>query len=392
MARDRISTKRVRSKKELKEFKNAFYYNILGQIKQGLNPQQISKKLQRSIQNINYYISNLKRWGYVRKVGYGTWELTKLGDYTTTKKFTWGTHKPKKIELWRLGYRFYIRYDTEIPELKEQILAQGGRVYQGRVMGCWVMKGNETLDIYGTVAKADNLWDAGMKAMNEVVSCKGYIEEKYKMLLEPMNPLRPDIIVNTPETKKVANTIHEELGKIRTEFFDVDESKTGQPELEARTLPAAANLLDNLAVTNKADRIQEKVDQMEQLIKGSLSIQMAISNSFNLQSATLKELSKAVERISGVLEKLPFGTHEVEEITPAEPTQKEGIYKYVNHDKYNRDDNDMTYIEIMDDTGEFVGLRQGIPHTYDLKKGARIYMEWLSAKTLIGHNKARLIR
>jgi hypothetical protein len=231
-----------------------------------------------------------------------------------------------------------------------------------------------------------------MKAMNEVVSCKGYLEDKYKLLLEPMNPLRPDIIINTPETKRIANKIHEELGKIRTEFFDIDESKTGRPELEARDLNSASNLLDNLAVTNKADRIQEKVNQRGELIKGSLSIQMAISNSFNLQSATLKELSKAVQRISGVLEKLSIKPDTDEEITPAEPTQKEGIYKYVNHDKYNRDDNDMTYIEIMDDTGEFVGLRQGIPHTYDLKKGARIYMEWLSAKTLIGHNKARLIR
>ena len=49
-------------KKELKT--TDFYFIILSKIKEGLSPIKISKELDLSIQNLNYYISKLKKEGY----------------------------------------------------------------------------------------------------------------------------------------------------------------------------------------------------------------------------------------------------------------------------------------------------------------------------------------
>lgn len=364
--------KRRRSKREVKEFKNDFYFTILRRIKQGFSPENITKRERVSKQNLQYYLSNLKKWGYLRKVGYGTWELTRLGDFITSKKFSWGTHeKEKKIELWRLGYRFYLRHDNYIPELKEQTLAQGGKVYQGRIMGCWLMKGKETLDIYGTVAKSDNLWDAAIQALMEIIACRGYVEQEYNLTLEPMKPLKPDIIINTPETKAIANKIHEQLGNIRTEFFDIDESKTGRPELEARDLRTAKTALDNLGIENRADLIEERLDRLGTAIDKyaeQISLHMDVMNNINLGVAELRKIPAALEGLRGV--------------TPAPDL---GLFKG------EPKDDELIRVLITGNTGEFVGLLSGEPKTYDLKKGSVGYLEYLTAKLLFRKGLAKRI-
>lgn len=296
------------SKKQVKEFTNDFYFTILHHIKQGLNPTSISKAEKRSKQNIAFYIANLKKWGYIKKVGYGTWEVTKLGRFTTSKSFLWGTHKaPKKIELWRMGYRFYIKHDNKIAGLKCQILKNGGKVYQGRVLGCWITKGSETLDIYGTVAKSDNLWDAAMQSMNEIVACKGYIEEYNNVILEPMRAIRPDIIINTPETRRIADKVHEEMGRMRTEFFEIDESKTGKPEFEARTLNAAKNVIDNIGLANRADDIEKKLFQMTEVIEvyaQQINLHMDVMRDIQTGIKELSKVPQVLEKMSELVEKL----------------------------------------------------------------------------------------
>lgn len=392
MAKDVTRNKRRTTKKELKLFKNHFYLTVLHDIKIGLNPREIARKNKRSIQSIQPYTTKLRRDGYIRKVGYGTWELSAKGRFITTKKFSWGTHKDEnKIELWRMGYRFYIRHDNPIPEIKEQTLYRGGKVSQGRILGCWVQKGKETLDIYGTISRSNNLWDAAIKTMMEIVTCKGYIEEQHHLLLDPMEPLRPDILINTPETKRIANKIHDELGRLRTEFFDAgDSSKTGRPEFEARTLKAAQNALDNLGISNKAEDIAEKVSTIEETMKGFVPQQLAISNALNLQSVTMKELSAAVKGILGLLERLR-GRDDKEPMpdTPrAGETTLSGILEKIKGEAEKP-----VEIDIIKDPGEFYGLYKGEVRLYsNLKRGARIFLEPQTADTLIKNGLAKLVR
>ncbi len=63
-----------------------FYFTIVERIKNGQYPSQIAKELNISKQNINYYVSSLKRMECIKKVGYGTWEFIKEYNDKEVKK------------------------------------------------------------------------------------------------------------------------------------------------------------------------------------------------------------------------------------------------------------------------------------------------------------------
>lgn len=244
-------------RKEVRLYKPKSYLMVLEGIKKGLRPSQISKQYNIPKTTLQSRISVLKKMGILKKIGYSNWEVTKSLKLKKKYDFLWGSQGTgQKIEIWRLGYRYSIEHDNDIPVLKTQILRSGGKIQKGHLFNCWIMKGKETLDIYGTVSKSDKLWNAVMLSMTEIVICKTFIEDKYKLKLRPLEPLKPDIIINTPKTKKVAEKVYNELGRLRTEYFDVgDSSKTKEPEFEAKDLQKAQNVIDNLGIENKADEI-----------------------------------------------------------------------------------------------------------------------------------------
>jgi DNA-binding transcriptional ArsR family regulator len=61
-----------------KEVKNKFLLDVINLIKLGYNPSKISSKLNISKQQLNYYISSLKKDGLIYKRGYGTWEVKEV--------------------------------------------------------------------------------------------------------------------------------------------------------------------------------------------------------------------------------------------------------------------------------------------------------------------------
>jgi hypothetical protein len=62
------------------------YLFIQERLKQGKNPSQIAKELGVRKSNINYYISSLKRSGFIQKLGYGVWEVLKDFDEKQVQK------------------------------------------------------------------------------------------------------------------------------------------------------------------------------------------------------------------------------------------------------------------------------------------------------------------
>lgn len=68
-----------------KKGKQNFYLRVLDHLKAGLNPQQVCIKESISKQSLNYYISSLKLNGYIKKIGYGTWEVLEEYDQTSKK-------------------------------------------------------------------------------------------------------------------------------------------------------------------------------------------------------------------------------------------------------------------------------------------------------------------
>lgn len=54
-----------------------FYFTLFQGLKEGLNPAQIGRQHGISKQALQWYLSTLKRGGYIKKRGYGTWEILK---------------------------------------------------------------------------------------------------------------------------------------------------------------------------------------------------------------------------------------------------------------------------------------------------------------------------
>ena len=68
-----------RSKNPLKISKSHFYFSVLSAIKQHNDIRRLVNT-KFSKQRLNYYIQNLKKQGYIKKLGYGTWQITELGN------------------------------------------------------------------------------------------------------------------------------------------------------------------------------------------------------------------------------------------------------------------------------------------------------------------------
>jgi predicted transcriptional regulator len=66
------------TKPELNFRNTKVYLYVLSHINQK-NPEKIADQLKVSMQNLNKYISRLKKLNYIKKLGYATWELTKEG-------------------------------------------------------------------------------------------------------------------------------------------------------------------------------------------------------------------------------------------------------------------------------------------------------------------------
>jgi len=90
-----------------KEVKKLFLLDILTALKEGKRPPHISKELNITKQLLSYYMGKLKALGYIKKVGYGVWEVTERSTKLTkdTREvrghaFMWKVKLPK-IQNWK---------------------------------------------------------------------------------------------------------------------------------------------------------------------------------------------------------------------------------------------------------------------------------------------------
>ena len=98
------------SKKTTKKYN--FYLTITNELKDKTNLTNIQKKLNISKQNLNYYLRQLKKKGFVYSKGYGWYELTEKGKNPTKydiflnkdsirgHAYVWNVELPKKIKDW----------------------------------------------------------------------------------------------------------------------------------------------------------------------------------------------------------------------------------------------------------------------------------------------------
>jgi len=91
---DASTREEVKTDPQLDPQSKNFYLSIFQQLSQGINPSQIAHNLNIPKQNLQYYLSRLKDSGVIRKVGYGTWEIS--AEYLPEKK---RSKKPLRVAM-----------------------------------------------------------------------------------------------------------------------------------------------------------------------------------------------------------------------------------------------------------------------------------------------------
>jgi hypothetical protein len=124
--------------KEVKKQRSKnFYFIVFQAIKKGWMPTKICKELGITKQALNYYLSSLKRQGFIQKIGYGTWEIQRDFEEKEVKKTTVvGKNNLGGDEV--RGHAF--QFKLKLPKIKnwhnrEQIFIKKGLKYQDLHIG-----------------------------------------------------------------------------------------------------------------------------------------------------------------------------------------------------------------------------------------------------------------
>lgn len=101
-----------------------FYFTIVSRIKSDSKLPGYKELGLKSKQALNYYIQDLKRSGFINKLGYGTWEVLKdfsILEFEEVKKNQPGTHKNNPHKLDKRGHAFIIKFKIpKIPNWKRR--------------------------------------------------------------------------------------------------------------------------------------------------------------------------------------------------------------------------------------------------------------------------------
>lgn len=110
-----LDTTKKEVKNTSKEVKKNFLLDIVNYVqKTGKNPSSYAKENNISKQKINYYVRKLKDLGYLKKVGYGTWEVNQ--DLKRSKNIP----KDTRLQLDVRGHAFVWKID--IPEKTRRLV------------------------------------------------------------------------------------------------------------------------------------------------------------------------------------------------------------------------------------------------------------------------------
>lgn len=112
-----------------------FYLYVFLQIQQGIRPSKICEQLDISKQRLNYYLSTLKKAGFIKKIGYGVWGISKKYDQKEVKKQLMGSSIQQEKNFYLLksdmirGHAF--QFTLRIPKLphwskREEIFKKKG--------------------------------------------------------------------------------------------------------------------------------------------------------------------------------------------------------------------------------------------------------------------------
>jgi DNA-binding Lrp family transcriptional regulator len=289
---------------------------ILEDIKTGLSPAQISKKLGFSKQKLNYYVAKLKKLGVVKKKGYGVWEYIKplkevkdltIGqDNRLNKKqirghaFIWKIEFFKPYEWDKIfeNYNYPLHFDK----------ISSGKVYRTIFMSrkIWLTRKGliiyEPMDFYGESSfkvKGTAVWEMD-NLIKTLIQALGLKFRAYKFTTSREHyAMIKNELARQYNDKKEKMYIKSENGNI---WLWIDDSK-GLEELETGE-PVVSRQLQTFWNSHKKHGFKVDADFILKMMNGILENQQIFDKNMSSHLEAIKKLGTGVDELVKVVKEL----------------------------------------------------------------------------------------
>lgn len=151
---------------------------LLDQLKLNKKPADICKELDISKQNLNYYLSKLKKEGMIKKIGYGTWEVK---NYTSRMLHS----KPKSIRGHAFIWKVKLHRKLNDLNLKDCKLIRG-KIPRFIIKGRKVWIGKKSIVVYENKSfYGENSIESRKYAVIGLIEVLEALEKQLKVNLRP---------------------------------------------------------------------------------------------------------------------------------------------------------------------------------------------------------------
>jgi len=275
-----------------------FYLSVISMLNQGKNPSSISKQLNIKKQNLNYYISVLKKKGIIKKIGYGTWEVKEFNSNTLKKvdrkirghAFIWTIKLNKQFDWINL---LKVTNYKLVRGLTPRIFIDKKKVWFGK----------KTLTIYETNSfYGKNAIESRKFSVISLVETLEKIEKLLNINLKPyiFNPTREHYALIKNDLAKQCNRRGEKLivSDLNGKWLWIDDSE-GLSELEVGNTNALVNSLGTQKWWNDMKRTKFEVTPtfLMESLSGLIQTQQMNADNIIKHQKVLDEMLKTLKLI-----------------------------------------------------------------------------------------------
>jgi len=389
---------------------------VFRHIKSGLSPSLLWKKKTLTRRQVDYALTKLKRSGFVRKIAYGTWEnvaenyskrthkkvkkVHRVGKLHTLEEFT---KKPDSVRCHGITATIKIprlsgwnkREDVlKKLEIKYKRIPQGQRI---SFMDTKVWLCKDSIVFYLPYEWfADKAVQAKRQAMYDLITIIKKLEKRlkvgdngfkvgkgYKIKFSRQHySLIRNALARQYDKEKNKLFVYDDNGLwlIVDNSYNLHELETVHPETavtDNEKVQAFFNGLKTTPITPQfITETMGKIANEQLMYRNDL---MEYGQKIAAHAVSIEKLGMGIDMLTGTIKNLETLLTSV-----ANRINKEEEEPSVEHEELMK-------IEIIEDTGDFYGIFRNVPKIYNLKKGAKIYIEKTTGLALVKSGKAKVI-
>jgi len=299
--------------------KKDFYSRVLSELKIDTNLSRIRKKLGISKENLNYYLRNLKKKGFINKRGTGWYEVTNKGENSTK----YGNFLPKDF-IRGHAYVINVKFPKEVmgwnnrieklekSDINYNLVGVLKNIPRIKALGRKVWLCNDHLRIFdkkGQSYYGESATESRFKALKEFANIIKIIENKLGVDLKPYDiefqkehyAMIKNDLATDQNRKGVIWRIRDESG----EWLLVDDSleKGGELENVGKKAFQTNPKMQKWWGDHKKNDFKVTPSFILETMNGIQQNQLIFAENMKSHIGAVKKLGSAVDRLTGAVKK-----------------------------------------------------------------------------------------